>query len=703
MVPPESERPENEESNSSNLESEAASDVGSSAVGSGSFQGEVDEMLNSIEIDDSDAEEIEPAKGLEKDGKDQNADSEEPQISAADDLRMKAGSILNGEYTELPEIELDSETESDADEDGLMSMPDPQSLMSELDGDAESKPGTDVSDEGELLAMPDPRSLMQEASAKVDEAETKGRANIAERAGDLPPPPPAPVALEDEKIEREFSGGDGCALEVEEEEEQEDPSEPEEFPAEKIELNKKEETPEEAPTTAPVVEEGVQPVDPARDDPVEEKGEGDSSLDEDDSFFMDDEEDNDLLVSIQDDSENEILGNLSGISSDEPGECQSSSKNGFLKTAIQSLPFAAALAVLGIGLTAFSFKNEFFEWAVHGDTKGSSLSRSIARATNELFDHLGPDSPYEMAWMESEIKRVSDRELLVEVQIGAQLKVDLYQAVDDAVLYSKLPFDLDELTEAAKSMKSIGRDDISIPPKRWNGLYRHSASKGALFPFSVSYRLLKSSTDSNWEISGMRMREGEHGFAWSRGHPKAFFGESAMDISSNRFVISFRAYEKTGLDFLNKVTIAEKEYLAMLDEAEEQAKEERQDLKMSLSQGSYFKGMVIAGDEGADASEVSLIITETRNDGEVIKGVLRLEKEESSTKHFTGFFDVVENEQGIQGRLDLTTIAFSGQTSLDEVPTFFNPGTVSRITLQTDGYRMEGDADELSLRLIRSL
>ncbi len=703
MVPPESERPEKEESNSSNLESEAASDLESSAVGSGSFQGEVDEMLNFIEIDDSDAEEIEPAKGLEKDGKDQNADSEEPQISAADDLLMKAGSILKEGYTELPEIELDSETESDGDQDVLILKPDPQSLMSEPNGDAESKPRTDVSDECELLAMPDPRSLMQEASKKIDEAETIGRANIAEHAGDLPPPTPAPGALKDEEIERELSGGNGGALEVEEEGEQEGPSESKEFPAEKIELNKKEETPEEALTTASVVEEEVQPVDLARDDPSEEKDEEDSSLDEDDSFLMDDEEDNDLLVSIQDDSENEILGNLSGFSSDEPGECQSTSQNGFLKTAIQSLPFAAALAVLGIGLAAFSFKNEFFEWAVNGDTKGSSLSRSIARATNELFDQLGPDSPYEMAWMENEIKRVSNRELLVEVQIGAQLKVDLYQAVDDVVLYSKLPFDLDELTEAAKNMKLIGRDDISIPPKRWNGLYRHSASKGALFPFSVSYRVLKSSTDSNWEISGMRMRHSEHGFAWSQGHPKAFFGESAMDISSNRFVISFRAYEKTGLDFLNKVTIAEKEYLAMLDEAEEQAKEERQNLKMSLSQGSYFKGMVIAGDEGADASEVSLIITETRNDGEVIKGVLRLEKEESSTKHFTGFFDVVENKQGVQGRLDLTTIAFSGQTSLGEIPTFFNPGTVSRITLQTDGYRMEGDADELSLRLFRSL
>ena len=649
MVPPESERPEKEESNSSNLESEAASDLKSSAVGSGSFQGEADEMLNSAEIDDSDAEEIEPAKGLEKDGKDQNADSEEPQISAADDLLMKAGSILKGGYTELPEIELDSETESDGDQDVLILKPDPQSPMSEPNGDAESKPRTDVSDECELLAMPDPRSLMQEASEKIDEVETIGRANIAEHAGDLPPPTPAPGALEDEEIKRELPGGNGGALEV------------------------------------------------------EEKGEEDSLLDEDDSFLMDDEEYNDLFVSIQDGSENEILGNLSGISSDEPGECQSTSPNGFLKTAIQSLPLAAALAVLGIGLTAFSFKNEFFEWAVHGDTKGSSLIRSIARATYELFDQLGPDSPYEMAWMENEIKRVSNRELLVEVQIGAQLKVDLYQAVDDAVLYSKLPFDLDELTEAAKNMKLIGRDDISIPPKRWNGLYRHSASKGALFPFSVSYRLLKSSTDSNWEISGMRMRQSEHGFAWSQGHPKAFFGESAMDISSNRFVISFRAYEKTCLDFLKKVTIAEKEYLAMLDEAEEQAKEERQNLKMSVSQGSYFKGMVIAGDEGADASEVSLIITETRNDGEVIKGVLRLEKEESSTKHFTGFFDVVENKQGAQGRLDLTTIAFSGQTSLGEIPTFFNPGTVSRITLQTDGYRMEGDADELSLRLFRSL
>ncbi len=161
MVPPESERPENEESNSSNLESDAASDVGSSADGSGSFQGEVDEMLNSIEIDHSDADE-----GLDEAGGDQNAASKEPQISAADDPLMKAGSILNGGNTELPEIELESETESDADEDSLMSMPDPQSLMTETDEDAEPQPKTDESDEGELLAMPDPQSLIQEASAK---------------------------------------------------------------------------------------------------------------------------------------------------------------------------------------------------------------------------------------------------------------------------------------------------------------------------------------------------------------------------------------------------------------------------------------------------------------------------------------------------------------------------------------------------------
>ena len=702
MVPPESERPENEESNSSNLESDAASDVGSSADGSGSFQGEVDEMLNSIEIDHSDADE-----GLDEAGGDQNAASKEPQISAADDLLMKAGSILNGGNTELPEIELESETESDADEDSLMSMPDPQSLMTETDEDAEPQPKTDESDEGELLAMPDPQSLIQEASANADEVYKKGPANIAERAGDLPPPPPAPVALEEEEIETELSLAKDGSLNVEEEiekdQEKENPNEREEPQAERIELNETEEAPEEVPISVSVVEEEVQTVDAASDGSAEEKGEEDFMLEEEDSFLMEDEDDNDLLVSIQDDSENEILGNLSGISSDELGEIQASSKNSPLKTAIQSLPFAAALAIIGIGLTVFSFKSEIFEWAGHGDTQGSSLTRRISGATNELFDHLGPDSPYEMAWMESEIRRVSDSELLVEIQIGAELKVDLYQAVDDAVLYSKLPFDLDQLTEASHSMESIGRDDLPLPSKRWKRLYRHSASKGALFPFSVSYRLLKVSPDSDWEISGIRMREGEHGFAWSRGRPKEFFGENAMDISSNRFVVSFRAYEKAGLEFLKKVAVAEKEYLAMLDEAEERAKEERRDLIMSLSQGSYFKGMVIAGDEGADAREVSLIITETRNDGEVVKGVLRLEKEESSTKHFTGFVDVVESDQGIQGRLDLTTIAFAGQSSLDEIPAFFNPGTVSRITLQTDGYRMEGDADEVSLRLIRSL
>ena len=91
-----------------------------------------------------------------------------------------------------------------------------------------------------------------------------------------------------------------------------------------------------------------------------------------------------------------------------------------------------------------------------------------------------------------------------------------------------------------------------------------------------------------------------------------------------------------------------------------------------------------------------LIVTETRGDGELIKGLLKLEDEKVAfSKHFTGVLDIIEKEEDVQGRLDLTTVAFAGQPHDTPELTFF-AGTVSRIQMNTDGRSLEGDSDSIA-------
>ncbi len=700
MAEPESQPTKSDKSDPSDAGVEPASRERPGTESDGSFEGDVEDMLSSIDVDGSEMAAGESSTELDE-------DTSKPSDSSADDLLMRAGSILNGGDTEIPVIEpeVDSEDSSETEEvDGLMSMPDPQTLM----GESEGSPDADsAEEESELVSMPDPQSLMKEASAAGEKPESNSPANIAERAGDLPPPPPAPVALEEDEIERELSTG-----KVEDSVKTEEPEAIDQTEAEASVPEAAEEINEGEEAQSPEDQDSIKEADEKLESSVAESSESEDAdfLDDDDSLLMDDEGDDDLLLSIQKDNDAELNPETATQSGGPPSAPESSSvehlgspKYRILKKATRSLPFAAGIALLGAGLIVLSLKNELFEWVSHGDSQGSSITRSIAEKTNELFEDLGPDSPYQMVWLETEIKRVSHTEMRIDAKIGAELKVDLYQPVDESIIYSKLPFDLKKLEETAQKLETIGRPDLKLPAKGWDRLYKYSASKGMIFPFHISYRLLKASPDSDWELSGMRMKEGGDGFAWSRGRPMEYFGTRGLDVNSNKFGLSFRAYEKAGMAYLKKATLAEEEYLAELGEATKQSLEERQDLVMAVSQGSYFKGMVIAGKEGADAREVSLIITETRNGGEMIKGVLKLEKDDSSAKHFTGFFDVVESDQGIKGQLELTTIAFSGQPTPEETPAFFNPGTVSRIKLQTDGYRMEGDADEISLRLIRSL
>ena len=81
---------------------------------------------------------------------------------------------------------------------------------------------------------------------------------------------------------------------------------------------------------------------------------------------------------------------------------------------------------------------------------------------------------------------------------------------------------------------------------------------------------------------------------------------------------------------------------------------------------------------------------------------MKLEDEKAaSPKHFTGFLDIIEKKEDVQGRLELTTVAFAEQPHDTPELAFFKPGTVSRIQMSTDGRSLEGDSDSISLRLMR--
>jgi hypothetical protein len=68
-----------------------------------------------------------------------------------------------------------------------------------------------------------------------------------------------------------------------------------------------------------------------------------------------------------------------------------------------------------------------------------------------------------------------------------------------------------------------------------------------------------------------------------------------------------------------------------------------------------------------------------------------------------GILDIIEGKGGdTQALLNLTTVAFEDQPGGD-APEFFRPSTVTRLALKTDGYRMEGDGAEISIRLIRGM
>ena len=687
MAQSDSQRAEFEEPDSSDLDSVVPSDDDGEgfepALGDGSesidyqavseemFDGEIDDMLGSIDInsdslvDEFDAEDAD-SEVSEQDAVDEQLvdelaaadirnevsgafaeeeveeilDEMEYSLPTAEDLLAQAGSILNGADFKLPVEEIAEPREIEGD--ALMAMPDPQALMN-----------PDSDNPGEVTDLP----KMNAAS------------NIADRAGDLPPPPPVPVCLDDGEIY------------VEDEFVQAEP------PKEKAAADEQNLPSEDTETNELSVSEGVS---------------GDVS------FLM---EDDDLMA-----AGSSFDGFNVGSDGEEPLEARSASflgigshsasvsKRGIFGRTLQSTTLAAGLLFVGLGITLAFVKDELYEYLKGSSLEEATISWHVATIAKQVFEELEDTRYYHVNDFKTEIRQTSDTEVLIEVKMEAHLTTDLYLPVEDTLVYSQIEFAPRDLETAASFVSKVYPKESLTPPEQpWKNLYRLSSHKGESFPLNANFRLTRDSARKAWSFSNLHVKADGSSLIWGKGEVVDLDEDTSMEVSSQEFQYRLRTYKLAAQSYLEKVKVLEAQFVTEEIKRERERVERRNHLATSLSKGSFFQGMAIAGKDGADAREISLIITETRNEGAMIKGVLKLDSNHKHSKHFTGILDIVEKEDGNpQALLSLTTVAFENQPA-GEAPAFFKPGTVSRFALKTDGYRMEGDGEEISLRLIRSM
>ena len=562
-------------------------------------------------------------------------------LPSADDLIKKAGGILDGNA--LAEDPASPEI-------GLVEV--------------------EEEDEEELMAMPDPQALMDNAADDEEDTEAKteiaGSGNVADRGGDLPPPPPAPVSIDDDEEEA---------------------------------VSDEVVTPE-ASTNPQIL---VIDEEEAANDPFASNDLDGFNSNLDDIEAAEGEE----KSSIFDDIEDEVEGETNADSPEEKSavakiEPPPPSK---FKRWINITSMAAALALMGIGLSANAFKNEIYEWIKGRDLDGSELTTQVAILSKHALERLNEDGMYRMKWIESSIKEASKNEIRMFARVGAQLERDLYLPVLDEYVYRQLSYSEDEFQDAMQYLvQNEKSDELSVPEKPWTRLYRRSASRDEVVNLRVSYRFTREKVDDEWKLTDIRVRGEDEKFVWPEGEPIEAYGKNAYDVASPEFKDMILEYEEVSKTFLGNVnTLKELEYgkaaeLARLRE------EKRNQLIGAMSRGAFYKGMVISGEDASDAREVTMIITETRNEGSLIKGVIKLSEKGEIAKHFTGDLKIEERgEDEIRGMLNLVTLAFEGEKSGQGLPPFFNPGTVMRLRLKTDGFQVEGDSRDLSMRLVRTM
>ena len=171
--------------------------------------------------------------------------------------------------------------------------------------------------------------------------------------------------------------------------------------------------------------------------------------DDDDDLLLYDDAGDDLFLDSDDgvsisDNDDDLVGSPS--QSTESGTANSRSRSNGLSRIRQYItwPVAAGLILVGLSVLGSSFKGPILDLLTHGDIEETRIHRVVAKMTDKVFSSVNNGQPYDLAWIESNIERVSESEYRVNAKIGVRLKEDLFLPLDDHYVFTMAPFSYSE-------------------------------------------------------------------------------------------------------------------------------------------------------------------------------------------------------------------------------------------------------------------
>lgn len=628
-----------------------------------------------VEADADPTPEEEP-EAVSEESEEPSEEEPEPAVAlSSDDLLKQAGSLLDAEGGKKPlenANDLLNDLVVEDDDDEVVAMPDPAAMIEEAEAEAD--------EDDEVVAMPDPASLLAEVEEESEEAEEEVKSgNIADRAGDLPPPPPAPVEIIDEEPPEE-----DLQAAPEEEESTED-----EFDAiaglEEVSDENSDETQSDEGTEDPFDKE-------ISLEDFDEDLDGLGGLDADAAESQ-------LELSAEE------AAAFAKEKSEQATKVVEMPKPGLLWRLTHSLSIAAGLMLIGLASVLAVWKQQIVEYIEGRDLDGSALISEIKEIGTHALSDLDQNGLYRMKWVDSEVRRISENEIRLGALVGAQLQENLYRPVLESELDEAMQIDEASLLESLALAHDEYPEEISrYPEKPWKSLYRIAANKEEIVPLKVTYGLTRESEDADWELTKVKVAGYREELKWPEGQPRHAFGEDAYDVETEEFAKVFESYKKETDTFIAAIEKHQSAEAAALLAKKREVERQRERVRMALAEGTYFNGVAIIGEDASDSRDIQLVITEVRGEGAFIKGVVKMGNSDAKTsKHFVGQLDFEETLSGQeQGFLKLTTVSVDLPEAPELETAFFEPRTISRMKLKADGFRLEGDSRDLSLRLTRS-
>ncbi len=582
---------------------------------------------------------------------------------SAEDLLMQAGSLLNGD-SEKPADGASAllDVIDDDDDEEIVELPSPDAMIADA-----------TDDEDEVVALPDPSSLMTadgEAVAVIedeDEEDIPAPGNVADRAGDLPPPPPAPVEIIDE------------------------------------------EPPEEDTQAAEPVAESSDTEEDGGSEALEDPFASEISLDDFNEGFEELEVEEEAAAEVAEGEEGEDTEAEAGEGEPKKEVVEKvveMPKPSLLWRVTHSMAVAAGLVLVGLAGVLFVWKQQIVEYYDGRDIDGSALLLEIEEIGTHALSEFDKNGLYRMQWVDSEVRRVSTNEIRLHAVVGARLRENLYRPVMESQLKSEKGYDEETLLQTLSYARDHFPEEIgNFPDRPWDRLFEISAKKEEVLPLRVTYALKRESKEADWALARIKVSGYKGDLEWPEGEPKHTFGENAYDVNSLEFAKVYEDYRSASEGYVARIDRlkAREEDGVLALKRENQRQRER--VKMALAEGAFFNGLAIVGEDAAESQDVQLVITEVRNDGGFVKGVVTLAGEkEKHAKHFVGSLQFEKTMSGReQGYLSLKTVSITAPGEYTATAPFFEADNVSRMRLKADGFRLEGDSRDLSFRLTRSL